>query len=191
MTADLSAEVTAVATVAIAVTTFLALVVGGIAATSAANSLRLEAEPTVIVFDATTDNLVPETVYVIVSDDEKGLILRQKTLAPKDLLTYRPTVPFVKLKLMNAGRSPCIALDLPLEVESGPGYSIPTSIKGIVSARLITPSYGIGVIIENQSGQELATVSTYGQATRNQPLSGKRVKALVFSAATEFFLRRL
>ncbi len=129
---------------ALALITFLGVVVGALAAFSALKSVRLESEPVVVVKGSSPEQLVlsahsftiPETiytVYVVAGNPAiaQGIVLRPH--APSDerqedisVTGERKSWPTLMLQFENVGRSPAIGVEIDFDL------SMPMSAAGQV-----------------------------------------------------------
>jgi hypothetical protein len=166
------------ATLALVVVTVGAVIVGGLAARSATETFRLEAEPLLVVKPRVNDETKLPT-YLITGNPSlsEGLVLRGWTQSDDDQQRQWPSVI---LQFQNVGRSPALIVNLDVEVNVPmivrPGNEVKgfepdatqqsetgfdrTGVQhggGIVSLPSVAPLASVEVRIQNRLGL-IATV---------------------------------
>lgn len=174
----------AVATWMIAAATTIAGGFGAVAARSAAASLRLEAEPAIVVSKEANKRIVPAAGYRVTGSNATGFQLDPIILDTEQGF-QRPNEPYLMLSFINTGRSPCVNLATNVAVQALPHGSIPYVIaERTIRIRLINPNYNQAVIIVNGTDPLLSPmhVVLFQDATRTNARN-KTVQAAIYASS--------
>ena len=115
------------ATIGLGIITALAVIVGGLAARSANETYRLEAEPVLVITQAETAHVDPRLVVngpisVVTGAPSlaEGLLLRDYQQSDEPLLPASASVPKpIFLEVQNVGRSPALDIQLDFDLMRG------------------------------------------------------------------------
>lgn len=177
----------AVATWIIAAATAIAGGFGAVAARSAAASLRLEAEPAIVVSKEANKRIVPAAGYRVTGSDAAGFQL-DPIIFDTEFGFQAPNEPYLMLSFMNTGRSPCVNFETNVAVQALPHGAIPYVIaERPIRIRLINPHYNQAIIIVNGTEPLLSPmhVVLFQNATRTNA-QDKTVPAPIYASSFMF-----